>query len=737
MPPTDRRIAARLLPFSLAAALTACVVAPVGPPAAEPARGQRVSAPTQGQPGLTPQLRPSGAPTGGAEATPSPVPALPAGLTLVGRVLRPDGKPAAGARVTIFRAGSRLIGVDAGTLIGVDAGTLVSDRGSGLIGPDGGTVVSDRGAGLGSAARWLLQAGQPTELTDAAGRFVVRLPEGEGRFNVEAVAEDGLKALQLDVAADRPVSLALERTGTLSGRLQPPPGSTVTDMQGVAIYIPGTSYGARTASDGTFTLTGVPAGLLPLVAEKPGLGSVSVASVSVPAGGAVQLQPLTLQASRPAVTRVTPAVAGAGTRLVVRGTRFGATRGEPFSVTIGGVAAANPVREDDGSITCDVPDTAGNEGVVVTVGGIASDPAPFRRVATLRAVAASPQLGVGQAARLWLEALDPAGQALSLPALTWRAEGPALTVDASGTVKAVSQGFGTIVASTGNARATVTLEAREPGQVDEQLVYLVEGDNGFVAASGQLLLELDGQRERGFVDMRGKTNLAADQGLPGLVAGEAGSWVTAESDRLLRLGPDGQLLPLAGGPGRQPKQDGAGSQAGFGRIWDLRGGPGGELYVLQYVVGTTPRDWSVRHVKADGTVSTIELPDEGSARYQQLAVGPEGALHVLGDRKGPSGATENVLLAWQPGERTWTARPIDLARWPGRWPQDLVVGARGVVLVLIGEGVHRLGADGTLTPLQDPTLAGFPGLAMARTRQGRLAVLHPDMIQVRTVTMPE
>ncbi|MEB3221775.1 MAG: IPT/TIG domain-containing protein [Candidatus Sericytochromatia bacterium] len=740
----------RWLPLALAAALSACVAAPGSRLSLEPQKPARGGSPA---PTTTPgdlRATPNGTPPAerpAAQASQRPLPA--AGLTLTGRVVSPDGKPAAGARVTVYRADARLIGIDGGSLIGIDGGSLVSDRGSGLIGIDGGSVVANRASGLRAAAtlagprRALLQAEQPTGVTDATGRFRVQLPDAEGRYNVEAVGASGLKALQMDVATAREVSLALERPGTVSGMVAPPPGSGVTDLLGVEVFIPGTSYSAKAASDGSFTITGVPAGMLPLLAERQGVGLASTV-VDVPAGGTVTPPTLTLQASRPTITGVSAPVAAAGSRLVVRGTGFGAARGETFSVTIGGVPVSNPVREGD-AITCVVPDRGGNEGVVVTVGGVASLPASFRRVATLRVTAAGPQVGVQSVARLWLEALDPQGQPLPTPEVTWRAEGSAVSVDSSGLVRGLAVGYGKVLATTGNVTGSVELEV--PGEYAEPTTYLAEADDGYVAAIGQLVLRLDGTRERGVLDLRGTIDLAGDASLPGLVSDGQGGWLTGDRERLVRLGPDQQLSGFAGSSASRATQDGRGPAAGFGVIWDLRRDDQGTVYVLQYIQVANGKDWSVRKVTPDATVTTIQLPDLAEPggeplSYQQLAIGPGAAprLHVFGDRQREASgddAYENRLWTLQPDGTTWQHHPVDLAPHQNLWPQDLAINDRGTALVLIGRRLHRVAADGKLAEVADPALKDFPALAMTRTRAGSLALLSTDMRRVITVPMPE
>ena len=72
----------------------------------------------------------------------------------------------------------------------------------------------------------------------------------------------------------------LPKLGTISGKVTLASGS-VSDHAGILVYIPGTSYSAYSDTDGSFSMTGVPAGLHSLYFEKDGFARGRIESFAV------------------------------------------------------------------------------------------------------------------------------------------------------------------------------------------------------------------------------------------------------------------------------------------------------------------------------------------------------------------------------------------------------------------------------------------------------------------------
>ena len=322
----------------LAAALAGCPAANVPPTPGKsrpPGTGTKSPEPspdTSGSPGPT-----TSAPPSTAIATSSPAisgDTKPLGA-LTGLVKGVDGLPAVGVLV---RA------------------QIVSNAGA--------SMVSNNSAG------YRLQALEAR--TDAAGRFGLDLPAGES-YGVEAVKDDETKAIKLGVtSAQTSLELQLAPTGTIEGQVSAPEQPAITNFEGIDVFVPGTSYGAKTDAAGKFRITGVPAGALDVVASKEVLGVARAVGVAVKPRETTAGVALALTTNAPAITALSAAVIRAGETLTITGKNFGASTGKAVTVSIGGLGVANPGRTDDTTITLVVPATAPSGEVVVTVGGVAS-----------------------------------------------------------------------------------------------------------------------------------------------------------------------------------------------------------------------------------------------------------------------------------------------------------------------------------------------------------------------------
>jgi len=115
---------------------------------------------------------------------------------------------------------------------------------------------------------------------DAAGAFSLALPEGT--YNVIAsLPGSGERAVRWSVQTATTVNLDLVATGAISGTLSAMPAF---DPTGVLVFVPGTSFVAAAAPDGSFTIATVPVGTVSVMALAPGYAPASLQSVAVQAG---------------------------------------------------------------------------------------------------------------------------------------------------------------------------------------------------------------------------------------------------------------------------------------------------------------------------------------------------------------------------------------------------------------------------------------------------------------------
>ncbi|MDB5098693.1 MAG: hypothetical protein JWM80_3114 [Cyanobacteria bacterium RYN_339] len=292
-------------------------------------------------------------PTTVVAASPTSVPVMaPSPAAFTGRVLGLDGQPAPGVTVR---------------------GYLISDLGSSLVSNNGGGVVSNNGG------RYTLQeATAPLSTkTDDKGQFTLKSPDGKP-LNIEATQSDTVKAIKLGVASDLAnVELKLAFTGNIAGKVTAPKAPTVTNFQGVDVYIPGTSYVAKADAGGNYTLSNVPVGSFQVVASKTGLGTASVQDVAVTSKETTSAPALALTVVAPVLTKFDPPAGGPGAKVTITGTGFGASTGELIQVSFGGAVAVDAKATDEKTLTVTVPDGAANGQVTVTIGGIPSNSLPF------------------------------------------------------------------------------------------------------------------------------------------------------------------------------------------------------------------------------------------------------------------------------------------------------------------------------------------------------------------------
>ncbi|HEY9721675.1 MAG TPA: carboxypeptidase regulatory-like domain-containing protein [Oscillatoriaceae cyanobacterium] len=400
--------------------------------------------------------------------------ASPTAQAYFGIVLDASGKPVANVAVT-------------GYLLGNNGGGVVANDGSGIVGNNGSSLISDKGTSY-----KLLSTGL-TATTDAQGHFTLSEPQGRP-INVEADLSDTEKAIAFNVASDASgVQLQLAPTGSIMGSVTASKAPAVKHFIGVQVFVPGTSYFAATADDGSFVIHNVPKGTYALYATKSGLGNASVGGIEVESNQTASAT-LDLVVPTPTIASVTPDVAGPGATLRLTGTNFGATDGSTFSVSLGGASVSNPTRLDDHTITLTVPSGASSGNVNVTVNDISSNSKPFTLLSALTLTSPLNGLLVGGHDRLLATGTDATGTIPLAPGtLSWSSDNAAVDVDASGTATGVSAGAATISASSGSLKATFKLNATASAPaVATYQVIAAHAIGGLAYDSAGNLYEADG-----------------------------------------------------------------------------------------------------------------------------------------------------------------------------------------------------------------------------------------------------
>ncbi|MDB5100966.1 MAG: hypothetical protein JWM80_5387 [Cyanobacteria bacterium RYN_339] len=584
----------RRFPALLAAVCLAGCTTPVARPATTP----RASA----SPVVTAATP---APTGTAAPSPTPGPLL----STLGQVVGLDGKPAAGVVVRGF---------------------LLSDQ--------GGAVIANNGAGIVSnnAGSYALLAAEPLETkTDADGRFTITAPAGQP-INVEAAQSDDVKAIKQNVTKTDGLTLQLAFTGTLAGQVT---AKGVSDLSGVDVFIPGTSYLAKTDDHGGYRITNVPVGTFTLYGRGKGVGKGRVDGVEVKAKATASAPDLVLTPVVPTVTAVAPANAGPGATVTITGTQFGATTGETFEVRFEGTAATQPKRKDDHTIEAVVPAGATTGGITVTLDGISSAPSPFT---VLKGLAFGPNAGylpLGFAQPFGFIALDTGDQLVEKPALAWKSDAAAITVDDQGLVKAAVEGKATLTARSGSVVATlVATVVKEPVLCTlaggPELAYVegpgkqarfkwvgavAVGKRGTVFACDFQNKAIRAIRPDGLVGTAaGGSNstlgLGSSDATGGLAVDDQDNLYVNAGSKLIKVAPDGTATPIAGGD-TEGNTDGLGAAARFEHMGAIVRAGDGTLYVAEgnASFGKYLSAHRIRKIAPDGQVTTVAGSTDGYA----------------------------------------------------------------------------------------------------------------------------
>lgn len=446
-----------------------------------------------------------------------------------GQILDLNGKPAADVVVHGY-----LISNNAGSIISNNSGSLVSNN----------------------TAAYKTQAVQLDALTDASGRFTLASDASE--LNIEAVLSDNVKAIKLAVPrASQGLELQLAYTGSITGRVKAS-GTAVTNFEGVDVYIPGTSYLAKTDASGNYTLSNVAPGTFSMVATKSGLGRANVQGVQVKSKETSQAADLDLSLTAPAITSVVPPNAAPGETVTLNGDNFGTTSGETLMVAFNGTVATSVQRVDDHKLTVKVPDKARTGDLVVTVAGVVSNAEPF---AVIKSLALSPgnlNLVVGDSQTLTVTALDTEKDPVPDPSVRWTVSGAAVSLQGQD-LTALARGEATVTITSGRLTST-----RQIRVIDHypQVSTIAGGISGFANGLGS----------------------AAQFSAPfGLVVRPNGNLLVADNDNemIREVTPEGSVTTFAG-TGDAGGVNGPRLTAEFSGPQCLALDPNGDLYVTEY-----------------------------------------------------------------------------------------------------------------------------------------------------------
>jgi uncharacterized protein (TIGR03437 family) len=361
-----------------------------------------------------------------------------------GTVLDTSGAPAGGVVVR-------------GTLISNNAGGLISNNGGGLVSNNGGGLISN-GSGL-----YRTQSGSFETLSASDGSFSFNTSDDQV-LTLEAIQRENLKAIQLGAAASsEPFTLRLAPTGHIRGKVVPA-DAAVTDLLNIDVFIPGTSYVAKTDAQGNFTLSNVPQGRFTLVADHRDLGRAVFNGLTVVSGETATPPALALSTRTPVLTSLAPGNGAPGALVTLKGEHFGVSSGKRPDVYVNGLAA-QIVSASETQITATIPLGAISGTIRVSVSGLESTTLPFR---VLRSLALFPDyqesdfqdptaqppgsdvIALGATRSYRVRAFDTEGRPVSAPAVSWSTLGTVASELSNGEFKPLAPGRLAIAAISGS-----------------------------------------------------------------------------------------------------------------------------------------------------------------------------------------------------------------------------------------------------------------------------------------------
>jgi hypothetical protein len=360
-----------------------------------------------------------------------------------GKVLDMNGKPAGGVAVH-------------GTLISNNSASLISNNSGGLISNNSASLISN-GSGL-----YRIQSGGFETKTNPDGTFAFNVSDDQV-LTLEAIQRENVKAIKLGaVSSTDPVTLQLAPTGHITGKVIPA-DPAVTDLLNIDVFIPGTSYVAKTDASGNFTLSNVPEGRFSLVADHVNLGRAILQGVTVTSNKTLTTPNLELSTHTPVLSSVEPANGAPGMLITLKGDHFGLSSGKRPDVFFNGLTA-QIVSATDKELKVTVPLGALSGTVRVAVSGLESATRPFKVLSALslfpdyRQDASNPTaqpptsdvIAIGASRSYRVRAFDTEGALVPSPAVTWSMLGNMGAGFSNGTLTPVIPGQMAIAAVSGS-----------------------------------------------------------------------------------------------------------------------------------------------------------------------------------------------------------------------------------------------------------------------------------------------
>src|SRR6266478_213594 len=185
---------------------------------------------------------------------------------------------------------------------------------------------------------------------------------------VPATSSSGPVVITVGGSASNGPQFTVTITGTISGKVVRASDGSAIAGASVSCYVQGLL--TSSASDGSYSLSGLPPGNYTLNISATGFSTITTPLIAVNSGG-VTTQNVSMVTPR--ITAISPVSGPVGTTVVVSGSSFGPSSG---AITFNGTSATPTVWGSD-SITTIVPTGATTGSVVVTVGGAASNAVSF------------------------------------------------------------------------------------------------------------------------------------------------------------------------------------------------------------------------------------------------------------------------------------------------------------------------------------------------------------------------
>ena len=175
-----------------------------------------------------------------------------------------------------------------------EAGTLILGQVTGKIEPKAGAPAETASGALVTSPSRPDISGE----TDADGNFeitnvgpgtvslLVTSSTATGALNLsgDPGAKYGLKLDDIVISSGNNTDIGtntLKETGSLSGQILFFENPNNLDLTGIEVFIPGTSYIAKTDNEGKFTLTGIPEGTYDLRAQRDGFSVLDIVSIEI------------------------------------------------------------------------------------------------------------------------------------------------------------------------------------------------------------------------------------------------------------------------------------------------------------------------------------------------------------------------------------------------------------------------------------------------------------------------